>query len=202
MRSRRTRPMNYALDPDVALMLAFQKGDEQAYAQLVERFQGIVINAIYRYVGDRAEAEDLSQDVFVRVFNARRTYEPQAKFTTWLFRIVTNMCLNEIRDRGRHKILSLAPDEVLTQQPDRREPEDGPLHALGQAELRTRIKAAIDELPNTQRMAILLDKYQDCSYEEIAEHMKLSTMAVKSLLSRARENLRKRLAPLIQREVS
>lgn len=189
--------MDYALDPDVQQMLAFQKGDEQAFAALVERFQGIVIATIYRYVGDRPEAEDLAQDVFIRVYNARKNYTPQAKFSTWLFRIVTNMCLNEIRDRGRHKILSLAPDEVLRQHPDRG-PSDGPAHALAQAELHAQIRAAIDALPESQRLAIVYDKYQDLSYEEIAERMELTTMAVKSLLSRARENLRKRLEPIVR----
>lgn len=190
--------MDYALDPDVQQMLAFQKGDEKAFAVLVGRFQGMVISTIYRYVGDRPEAEDLSQEVFIRVYNARKNYTPQAKFSTWLFRIVTNMCLNEIRDRGRHKILSLAPDEVLSQHPDRG-PEDGPAHALAQSELRVQIKAAIDALPESQRLAIVYDKYQDLSYEEIAERMGLSTMAVKSLLSRARENLRKKLEPLVRK---
>ncbi len=191
--------MNYAEDPDVALMLAFQRGDDSAFSSLVQRFQHTVVGVIYRYVGDRAEAEDLSQDVFLRVYNARKSYSPQAKFTTWLFRIVTNLCLNEIRDRKRHSILSLAPDEILSQHPDRAV-EDGPAQALTDEEMRAAVKAAIEGLPDTQRMAIILDKYHDLSYEEIGSRMNLSAAAVKSLLSRARENLRKRLAPLMKRQ--
>lgn len=189
--------MDYSQDPDVALMLAFQQGDVKAFETLIARYQNVVVNSIARYVRDRAEAEDLAQDVFFRVYRASAKYTPQAKFSTWLFRIVTNMCLNEIRDRGRHKILSLAPDEVLTQHPSR-EPGGEPSHGIQQRETRDQVRAAIDALPDTQRLAIIYDKYQDLSYEEIGVRMKLSPMAVKSLLSRARENLRLRLEPLLR----
>lgn len=190
----------YTNDPDVALMLRFQAGADDAFAALVEKYQRSVLNTIYRYTNDRAESEDLTQDVFLRVWKARATYGPAAKFATWLFRIVTNLCLNEIRDRGRHRTQALGEDDALVDRGERG--FERPTQVLHKEELRTQVRAALKRLPENQRMALILDKYEDLSYEEIATRMELSTMAIKSLLFRARENLKRELAAYIDNETA
>ncbi len=176
-------------DPDVGLMLRFQKGDERAFEELVRRHTRGVLNLVYRYLGDASCAEDVAQDVFVKVYRARKKYQPKAKFSTWLYRIAVNHCLNEIRSRKSQPSGS-APIEELLEEPAPT-PPDVPLR---QAELRRAVKAAIDGLPENQRMAVILARYQEMSYDEIADAMGMSLEAVKSVLFRAKENLKLRLA--------
>ena len=176
-------------DPDVELMLRFQKGDGAAFETLVHRHTRAVLNLVYRYLGDASRAEDVAQDVFVKVYRARMKYEPKAKFSTWLYRIAVNHCLNEIRSRKSQPAVA-APINDLLEHPAAEDPDA----RLRQTELREAVKAAIDALPENQRMAVILARYEDMSYDEIAETMGLSLEAVKSVLFRAKENLQRALA--------
>jgi len=176
-------------DPDIELMLRFQGGDGRAFEELVRRHSRGVLNLVYRYLGHAASAEDAAQDVFVKVYRARKKYQPKAKFSTWLYRIAVNHCLNEIRSR-RAQPASAAPINDLLEEPSATPPDA----QLRQQELRRDVKEAIDALPENQRMAVILSRYQEMSYEEIAAAMDLSIEAVKSVLFRAKENLKLRLA--------
>ena len=175
-------------DPDIALMLAFQNGDEPAFEQLVLKHQKAVLNVVYRYLGDRSRAEDGAQDVFIKVYRARHSYKPQAKFSTWLYRIAVNHCLNELRSRKSAPAGPAPIDDVLEENVAHT-PDAG----LNRADLQRAVKEAIDALPENQRVAVILARYEELSYEEIAEAMQVSLEAVKSLLFRAKENLKLRL---------
>ncbi len=175
-------------DPDIDLMLRFKAGDEAAFEELVKKHTKSVLSIVYRYLVDRSQAEDVAQDVFVKVYKARVKYEPAAKFTTWLFRITVNHCLNEIRSR-RSQPVGSAPMEELLEEPSPENPDD----RMNSVELRNAVRDALDGLPESQRMAVILARYNDLSYDEIAETMSLSLEAVKSLLFRAKENLKMKL---------
>jgi RNA polymerase sigma-70 factor (ECF subfamily) len=177
------------VDPDIALMLRFQKGDERAFEELVRRHTRGVLNLVYRYLGDASRAEDMAQDVFVKVYKARMKYEPKAKFSTWLYRIAVNHCLNEIRSRKSQPSLS-APVNDLLEEPAGNDPDA----RLQREDLQQAVRAALDALPENQRLAVLLSRYQEMSYEEIAETMGISLEAVKSVIFRAKENLKLSLA--------
>jgi RNA polymerase sigma-70 factor (ECF subfamily) len=176
-------------DPDVELMLRVQQGDERAFEELVLKHTRGVLNLVYRYLGDASRAEDVAQDVFVKVYRARKKYEPKAKFTTWLYRIAVNHCLNEIRSR-RNQPAGASPIDELIEEPAAENPDT----RMSQMELRRAVKAAIDALPENQRMAVILARYQEMSYEQISETMGMSLEAVKSVLFRAKENLKQSLA--------
>lgn len=175
-------------DPDTLLMLRVRDDDMQAYSLLVERFQQRVVNIVFRYTGDRAGAEDLAQEVFIKVFKARQSYQPVAKFSTWLFRIATNLCLNEIRNRKHRPNLSLDDNPLLD--PGQADPTE---LETSRQELVQAVRKALDALPENQRMAVVLNKWEDQSYEQIAEAMGLSVQAVKSLLFRARAAMKEGL---------
>ncbi len=176
-------------DPDVELMLRFQKGDRGAFEELVRRHSRGVLNLVYRYLGDASGAEDAAQDVFVKVYRARKNYRPSAKFTTWLYRIAVNHCLNELRSRKAQPPTAAPIDDIL-EEPSSAAPDA----SLRRQELRRDVKEAIDALSPNQRMAVLLARFHDMSYEEIAETMGLTLEAVKSVLHRAKESLQRRLA--------
>ena len=176
-------------DPDIELMLRFQKGDEPAFEELVKKHTRGVLNLVYRYLGDTSRSEDVSQDIFVKVYRARMKYEPKAKFSTWLYRIAVNHCLNEIRARKSQPALA-APVNDLLEQPSGEDPDA----RISRSELQQAVKAAIDSLPENQRMAVILARYEDMSYDEIAETMGMSLEAVKSVLFRAKENLKQALS--------
>ena len=180
-------------DPDVALMLRFQHGDPSAFDDLVRRHQKTVLNIAWRYCGDRALADDLAQEIFVKVWRARGSYQPSARFSTWLYRIAVNRCLNEIRSRPKGAAL---PVEETLQEREGSRPEDD----LLRADVRAAVRRAIDALPANQRMAVILSRFHELPYEEIAEAMSVSLEAVKSLLFRARENLKVALEKLVRRE--
>lgn len=189
-------PPDYREEPDVQLMLRVKAGDRDAFAALVEKHQRGIFNAAYRYVNDSTEAEDLAQEVFIKVWKARERYEPTAKFTTWLYHIASNLCLNEVRDRARHKIVQLVPDEALEGAGDGG--IERPTKKVRQDEMAEEVRDAIEGLPAGQRMAVILDKYQGFTDQEIGDAMGLTVPAVKSLLFRARENLRKRLEKYVK----
>ena len=189
---------------DVQLMLDVKAGDEQSFALLLHRYRSPLVNFLYRMVRNREQAEDLAQEVFIRVYRARADYVPSAKFTTWLFRIATNLALNSVRDT-RHQRMEVSLDAPV--KVDSEEGDERPLdvaeknpnieeHLVQEAQ-RDMIRHAIDKLPEKQRAAVLLHKYQDLDYGEISKILSCSESALKSLLFRAYETLRVELAPLV-----
>ena len=189
-------------DADAELMLAVKGGDDRAFATLVRRYQSRVLGLAYRYIGDRGSAEDLAQEAFLRVYKARERYEPRAKFSTWLYRIVVNLCLNEIRWRkGRPSMaLAVSTETSSNLNVDVTDEEPEPSETMEEAELAATIREIIGTLPENQRIAILLNKYEGQSYQEVAEAMDLSVMAVKSLLTRARVKIKEKLTPYLREE--
>jgi RNA polymerase sigma-70 factor (ECF subfamily) len=189
--------MSSNLDPDAALMLRVKQGDTAAFTELVEKYKQPVMNLAYRTVRDMTEAEDLAQNVFVQVYKSASRYKSTAKFSTWLFTIARNLCLNEIRRRSRHPAESLdAPhpeqdDQPLQQYEDKK--TFSPPESLLQGELAQQIDQALADLPENQRSAILLCRQDELSYEEIAETLGCSVSATKSLIHRGRETLKERL---------
>lgn len=177
-------------DTDLVLMNRIKEGDEDAFRELIERYQRPVINMIYRSIGDAWEAEDIAQRVFIQVFRSAKRYEAKAKFTTWLFTITHNLIRNEYRRRSRHAAESIdgLPDGVEL-------PAQGndPGGEVAERELQEKIQAAIQELPEGQRTAVILCRFEGLAYEEIAEVLGCSVAAVKSLLHRARQELKEKL---------
>ena len=191
---------------DVQLMLDVKSGDDSSFELLLRKYRTPVVNFLYRMVRDAAAAEDLAQEVFLRVYRARAQYLPTAKFTTWMFRIATNLALNALRD-GRHRHMEISIDQSAaaysgdgeSQQPaleiaDRQASIEAELIRRDRAE---RIRRAVESLPEKQRAAVLLHKYQEMDYDEIAGVLGCSESALKSLLFRAYETLRVELAPLV-----
>ena len=184
-------------------MLRFQGGDESAFEELVRRNSGKVHGLIYRFLGDPGQVEDLTQEVFLRIYKTSPRYEPAAKFSTWLYRIVANLCFNAMRRLRKgyaRQMVGLDGDEGETffrSIPDRRDGSN-PRRGLDAAELRERVAAAIDALPENQKIAIILNKYEGKSYEDVAEVLEVSAMAVKSLLCRARHNLKRSLESYVR----
>jgi RNA polymerase sigma-70 factor (ECF subfamily) len=180
---------------DLRLMEKVRAGDMDAFRELVETHQQRVVGTIARMIGDPTEAEDLSQQVFVRVWKSAPRWEPTAKFTTWLYTILRNLVFNESRRRARHKTTSL--DAATDDEDHPQQFADGnvksPDTTLLDAEMQDAIERAIQELPPPQRMAVVMRRYQDVSYEEIGEVLDLTVPAVKSLLFRARTDLREKL---------
>jgi RNA polymerase sigma-70 factor (ECF subfamily) len=186
-------------DPDIRLMLRVRDDDAAAFAELVERFQHRLVGVMCHLVGNPDEAEDLAQEVFLRVYRTRKKYRPRAKFSTWLFTIANNLAHTALRDRQRRPTLPLevrdSSSSIGVMPPggaaaDRGQP---PTQNLQQQELAEVIRRALDGLNERQRVAIVLNKFEDMNYADIAEVMGLSTKAVKSLLSRARVKLREAL---------
>jgi len=189
-------------DPDAVLMLRVKRGDREAFELLVDKYKQPVTNLIYRTLGDATEAEDLAQNVFVQVYKSAHRYQVSAKFTTWLFTIARNLCLNEIRRRSRHPADSLdAPHPEHEDQP-LRQFEDAktfsPPDALLHGELEQKIQQALSDLPENQRLAILLCRQDELSYEDIARVLGCSLSATKSLIHRGRETLKQRLKPYLR----
>jgi RNA polymerase sigma-70 factor (ECF subfamily) len=182
-------------DPDIRLMLRVRSDEPGAFEELVEQYQHRLVAVMHHLIGNAEEAEDLAQEVFLRVYRSRKKYRPRAKFSTWLFTIANNLALNSLRSRQRKPVVPLdvrdsgplgpRPAEQLAQDRGKQ-----PMQHLQQVELAAVVQRALEGLNERQRMAVVLNKFEDMSYEEIAQVMKLSTKAIKSLLSRARSNLR------------
>lgn len=188
------------LDPDAELMLRFKAGDLQAFEQLFTRHMRPIVNFAYKFVRNRDMAEELAQEIFLRVHDAAESYRAEAKFTTWLYRIATNICLNEVRKpnfKAIHESLGASPVENSNEKP--LDPEDsataGPLRLLEQRTVADALKQALEQLPEKQRLAFILNKYQDLSYAEVASVLRISEKAVKSLIHRAKEAMAARLRP-------
>jgi len=188
----------------VRLMLQVRDGDAVAFEELVLRYQQRLVVVLDHLVGSRDLAEDLAQEVFLRVYRARERYVAGAKFATWLFTIANNVASNALRSRSRRREVTWQPrDGGMT---DTR-PLDSmaqasssqmPARQLDKAEMRDIVKIAIGALNERQRMAVLLNKFEGMSYADIAIAMELTPQAIKSLLSRARGNLREVLEPYLQ----
>ncbi|MGA2030560.1 MAG: sigma-70 family RNA polymerase sigma factor [Verrucomicrobiota bacterium] len=188
-------------DPDAALMFRVKRGNRAAFTELVEKYKQPVMNFIFRTLRDETEAEDLAQNVFLQVYKSRRRYEQTAKFSTWLFTIARNLCLNELRRRSRHPAESLEEKPVENEDQPRQQFEDksqiAPPEKLLHGELEQKILEALDGLPENQRSAILLCRQEDLSYEEIAGILGCSLSATKSLIHRGRETLKEKLKPYL-----
>ena len=187
-------------DPDVQLMLRTKAGDDDAFSQLVAGYQDRLLSIFYHVLRDQGAAEDLVQEVFLRIYRARNGYQPTAKFSTWLFRIANNVASNARRTIGRRKEVSLNTQQESdslavgvrkTVVSDRSSLL--PTRQVAKRETCEIVQLALDTLNERQRMAVLLHKFEGMSYEDIAASMDLSAEAVKSLLARARENLRGQL---------
>lgn len=190
------------LDADAQLMLRVKRGDAAAFAVLVEKYQQPILNLLTRTLGDPTEAEDLAQAVFLQAWKSARRYRPTAKFSTWLFTIARNLCLNELRRRARHPAESLdAPHPAAEGEPHHNPPDArtaSPPEALLQGELERKIEEALAALPENQRTAILLCRQEELSYEDIAAVLGCSLSATKSLIFRGRETLKRRLKPYLR----
>ena len=188
-------PVAATVERDAELMLRVRDGCQESFGLLLDKHRGPVIHFLYRMVQNQAVAEELAQEVFLRVYRSRSTYEPTAKFTTWLFRIATHLALNWIRDGKREKGQE-SLDEGATEGLIRQVPDTAPNveHILLTEVKREEIRRAIRALPEKQRAAVLMHKYHEMEYSQIAKVLGCSESAVKSLLFRAYESLRSRLA--------
>jgi len=179
---------------DVRLMRLVSEGDTSAFEQLIERHQSLVAGTVARMLGSSSEVEDIAQQVFIRVWKSARRYVPRAKFTTWLLKITRNLVFNELRRAKRHAHVPLQTEPGAEEFPLKDETNPTPDASLLESELQRMIEEAITELPESQRMALILRRYEQLSYEQIADILDLSVPAVKSVLFRARTELRSRLS--------
>ncbi len=196
------------LDSDVSLMLEFQKGDISSFEKLVQKHKESIINIIYQFIGERDEAEDLAVEVFLRVYRAAKKYQAKAKFTTWLYKITTNLCLNEIRKTAKLQTISLSKpisageekeEELIEKIADA---APSPQQILEKKERNALIRKAIDSLPAKQRMATILQIYEGLSYKEISRILGCSVKSVERRLYWARTNLKERLSSYLTAESS
>ncbi len=193
-------------DPDVRLMLQVRDNDAHAFEELMLRYQNRLLSLLAHLVGQRDLAEDLTQEVFLRVYRARASYVPGAKFSTWLFTIAGNVASNALRTKARRREVHLAPlaSESAPQSLEAIALAASgmmPTRQLDKAELCSAVQQAIGSLNDRQRMAVLLAKFEHLSYSDIGEIMEMTPQAIKSLLSRARCNLREALQPYLDRGV-
>ncbi|MCP4393001.1 MAG: RNA polymerase sigma factor [Alphaproteobacteria bacterium] len=180
-------------DPDIHLMLEFQKGNETCFVTLVERQKQRVFNLAFRFMGNYQEAEDITQEVFINIYKAKEKYQPKAKFTTWLYTITKNTCLKKLRKKNpstvsMNETMELSENSVTRQFEDKKTPS--PLDAALSNEQAAIIKKAVDALPTNQRLAVLLCRYEGLSYDEAAQVIDCTESSVKSLLHRAKINLK------------
>jgi RNA polymerase sigma-70 factor (ECF subfamily) len=200
-----SQPSQYELhDPDVRLMLQVRDGDAAAFTELVLRYQNRLLTVLEHLVGNREQAEDLAQEVFVRVFKARQRYEPEAKFSTWLFTIANNIASNALRSRNRRREVGVPEGNgsdstpLSLEQLAKATSGAQPTRRLDKAEQAEMVRSAVAALSERQRLALLLAKFEGMSYQDIAQTMGLSVQAIKSLLSRARVNLKEILTPYVE----
>jgi RNA polymerase sigma-70 factor (ECF subfamily) len=179
---------------DVRLMRLVSRGDTSAFEELIERHQALVAGTVARMLSSNSDVEDIAQQVFIRVWKSARRYVPRAKFTTWLLKITRNLVFNELRRTKRHAHVPLQSEPGAEDPPVKDETNLAPDASLLESELQRTIEEAILQLPETQRMALVLRRYEQLSYEQIAEVIDLSVPAVKSVLFRARSELRSRLS--------
>ncbi|MBS2034293.1 sigma-70 family RNA polymerase sigma factor [bacterium] len=188
------------VEDDVDLMLRVKAGEAEAFNQLMEKYQRTVVNLVFRFTGDAENAEDLAQEVFLRIYRAAPRYEPKAKFFTYLYQVTLNLCRNERERSGRRKTSSLDSRTENDRQWDVPDPEGGAEALVQRQETATQVQAAILELPQEQRQLLVLQRFQDLGYEELAEVTSQTVSAVKAKLHRARLALKKKLEPLLGKE--
>ena len=194
-------------DTNIRLMLAVQKDDASAFEELMYRFQGRVQSLFRHLVGNRDVAEDLTQDVFLRVFRSRKSYQPCAKFSTWLFAIANNVAFNQLRSQRRKPEMQFGCESNESYSQAVFDPAEAmaagsefmPAKQLDKSELREMVHLAVESLNERQRMAVLLNRFEGMNYAEIADVMQLSPQAVKSLLCRAHVQLRHLLQKYVQK---
>ena len=179
---------------DVRLMRQVGRGDTRAFEELIQKHQALVAGTVARMLGSNSDVEDIAQQVFIRVWKSARRYVPRAKFTTWLLKITRNLVFNELRRTKRHAHVPLQSEPGAEDPPLKDEMNLAPDASLLELELQRTIEEAILQLPETQRLALVLRRYEQLSYEQIAEILDLSVPAVKSVLFRARSELRSRLS--------
>lgn len=197
----RAGPAPEERDPARELMLRFQGGDEAAFDELVRATERDVFALAYRYGLDAQRADDIAQETYLRVWRSRASYQPTAKFRAWLLRIAANLIVSEARASKRRRTVPLGgaagaggggePEEGISLADPRAERPEAP---LDRAETSRAIAAALEQLPDTQRIALVMNRFHEASYQEVAEALSMSVEAVKSLLFRARQNLKDRLA--------
>ena len=179
------------LDPDAKLMLQFKRGEEDCFEQLMKKYKNRVVNIIYKFIGDRDEAKDLAIEVFLRVYKSAKNYQAISKFSTYLYKIAVNLCLNELRRRKKHRVISLNMSVFPDQFPS-------PLSILEQREKNALIKKMIDTLPSSQKTALILQTYEGLSYKDISKILDCSVKGVERRLHRAKINLKKKLGPYLK----
>jgi RNA polymerase sigma-70 factor (ECF subfamily) len=190
-------------DQGVRWMLAYQRGDEAAFDALVQAYSGQLFALFTRFLGQVPEREDLVQDVFLRVIRARERYQPSARFSTWLYRIAFNIAVNKTQRSGDEARLDDGGGELDLAAREVRDPRlEDPSSTMERGDVVAAVREAIAALPESQRMALILAKYNEMPYADIAEVLQSSEKAIKSMIHRARENLRVRLAPFLQQELS
>jgi RNA polymerase sigma-70 factor, ECF subfamily len=182
----------------VLLMTEVARGSHSAFAELVTLHQHAVVGTIAKMLGNPSDAEDLAQQVFLRIWKSAPRYQPTAKFTTWLFTITRNLVFNEVRRRQRKPVSSLDQEEESRERQIVADDGQTPQEAALQRELETAVDQAIASLPEKQRLAVVLRRYEDLPYEQIGEILDLSLSAVKSLLFRARMQLRQELQQYLE----
>ncbi len=191
-------------DPDVQVMLRFAAGDESAFSILFSSYRKKVINYCYRFCGDRSLAEDLAQEVFLRVYRGASRYRPEARFSTWLFKIATNVCINAFRDKKRRAIMVSINQPIETKNGEMRreieDPDPPAIDCMLERERQKQLQQAIAALPPQQRAALLLRIEFDFSYAEIAAQLKCSVNTVKTWIHRGRLALIETVKPLMDEE--
>lgn len=193
----------FADDKGVQWMLAFQAGSEPAFDRLVEAYSGQVYALFTRFLGAVPEREDMVQEVFLRILRSRERYTPTARFSTFLYRVAFNLAVNH-SERDKHtRPLDGDPGLVESSAQQVKASEDGdPVRSMETSDVVQAVRQAIAALPETQRMALILAKYEEQSFAEIAVVLGSSEKAIKSLVHRARENLRERLKPFLEKELA
>jgi RNA polymerase sigma-70 factor (ECF subfamily) len=181
-------------DRDIALMKRVKNGDDAAFEELVEKHYQTVYRLAYRFLNDSPEAEDITQEVFIRVYRAASTYTPKAKFSTWLYTITKNLCFNELRKKKSVTIFSIE-DEMLPELPAL---DESPISKLEEAEVKQRVLDAVNALPANLRIAVLLLKYHGLSYEEVADILGCTVNAVKLRVHRAKNFLARSIGYISQ----
>lgn len=197
-------PPEYADDIDLQLMARVKAGDDEAFNQLMQRHERTVVNLVYRFTGNREIASDLAQEVFLRIYRASGRFEAKAKFFTYLYKVTLNLCRNYRAKAKRRQTTSLSAtrtgfggEELPTR--DIEDPIGSAEEQVSRLELSAMVREAVDSLPEQQREAVILQRFQGLAYEEIADALNLSVPAVKSRIHRAKLNLKERLAPYLER---
>ena len=181
------------MQSDTNLMLDFAGGDISAFEQIMIKYKKLVMNVAFRYVQDKGLAEDITQDVFMKIYNSADSYKPKAALSTWIYRITVNHSLNKLRKIKKIKTISLASIGEISDS----DKNFFPAENMENSELTNFIRNAVASLPHRQQTAVILKKYEKLSYDEIAKIMNCTIPAVDSLLQRAKENLKIKISPIV-----